>query len=83
MYVEEEQIDEAVRLFQIKDYSAIGEAIKLGLMPFDLDSFKITGIFGAPRPFTNPRVPELENRKSVESYERMRALLDKDLDVDR
>ncbi len=76
IYVEEEQIDEAIRMFQINNFNAIGEAIKLGLMPFDLESFRITGIFGAPRLFTNPRIPELDNRKSVESYKRMKDLLE-------
>ena len=65
LYVEEEQIDEAVRLFHVTDYNAIGDAIRIGLVLLDYDSFRITGFFGAPRPLANVEVPELENKKSV------------------
>ena len=82
IYVEEEQIDEVVRLFKINNYNAIGAAIKLGLVPLDLDSFRITGFFGASRPLTNVEVPELENKKSVESYKRIKDLLEKSSDID-
>lgn len=37
----------------------------------------------ARAPLTNVEVPELENKKSVESYKRINDLLEKSSDIDR
>jgi len=75
IYLEEEQYEYVVRTFQKNNYNAIGEALKLGLASLDYDSFSITGMFGAPRPLTSVKLPELRNPKAIEAFKRVKEFI--------